>query len=428
HLYSVGSDERIVVWDLETGQIIRRIVLQQCKSSLGFIVTSIHIFASCDTKLVKQYNRETGSLIRIYGTFDLFNWMSRPAVDENSLYTLTSYARIAQHNLENGFLVQYFEGHTEFLCCIEFDEDGYMYSCGDDSSVFKWDVQITTPLMNFNGFSGGALAMKIAKGAVHVSSFTRELYKWNSTTGDLIIMMNGFPDSIRSIEVTEDFVIGGSASGEILHFDSAGDLVKVFRRRETKIRPIVVTDRILLGGVQDGTITVIDTSNSQVLTVLYAENSAINDLFVYKNGSSSYLFAATARSKIFQWDLEEFAITKSITHKNVLYTITADENFFWVGDSTGSITKWNVQTDSIVDEWQGHDYIVMKIKKYQDFLFSGSQDGSMKQWATSDSSLVTVHDPGVSLFALELSIDMVFFSGTNEISGFLIGNNVPNLK
>ncbi|KAI3655545.1 hypothetical protein MP638_000269, partial [Amoeboaphelidium occidentale] len=422
HLYSVGSDERIVVWDLETGQIIRRIVLQQCKSSLGFIVTSIHIFASCDTRIVKQYNRETGSLIRIYGRDGLSNWMSGPVVYDTYLFTQTSDFRIAQHNLNAGFLLRYFEGHTNFLCCIDFDEDGYMYSCGEDANVFKWDVQITTPIMNFNGLNGRAIAIKVAKGAVHVSNVNTELYKWNTTTGGLVFALTDLPDAIVSLEVTEDFVIGGSVPGDILHFTGVGDLEKVFRRRETKIRPIVVTDRFLMGGVEDGFIPVFDTSSSEMITVLAGVYSPINDLFVYKNGTYSYLFAATSRSKIFQWELEEFTITKNITYKNVLYTITADENFFWVGDSTGSITKWNVQTDSIVHEWRGHDYIVMRIKKYQDFLFSGGQDGSMKQWAASDSSLVTVYDPEPSLYALEVSADMVFFSGTNEISGFLIGN------
>ncbi|KAI3655830.1 hypothetical protein MP638_000232, partial [Amoeboaphelidium occidentale] len=427
HLYSVGSDERIVVWDLEKGQIIRRIVLQQCKSSLGFIVTDNHIFASCDTRIVKQYNRETGGLIRNYGIGDRFNWNSSPAANGNNLFLLTSNFRIAQHNLNNGFLVQYFEGHTQFLCCLDFDEDGYMYSCGDDSNVFKWDVQIATQLMNFNGFSGRATAIKVANNAVYISNVNTELYKWNTTTGGLVFALKGLPDPLTSLDVTEDLIISGSVPGVVAIFNPAGELVKVFTHREKRIRPIAVTDQFLLGGVEDGSIPVFDTSISEMVTVLAGVYSPINDLFVYKNGTYSYLFAVTARSKIFQWELEEFTITKNITYKDVLYTITADENFFWVGDSTGSITKWSVQTDSIVHEWIGHEFIVMKLIRYQDFLFSASQDGFAKQWAASDSSIVTTLNPNEPLYALALSIDMVFFSSSTSLFGCIIGNTVPEL-
>ncbi|KAI3657153.1 hypothetical protein MP638_002345 [Amoeboaphelidium occidentale] len=384
-LYSVGSDERIVVWDLETGAVLQRFTLQQCQSSIGLFVTFDYIFASCDTRIVKQYDRRTGEQIRSFGRGIVTDWQMYGVAYGDYVYSITSEDRIAQWNIKSGNIIRYFIGHSAGLCCVELDENGYVYSCGDDANVFKWDVETGAIVMRYEGFAGKGLALKAAFGFVYASSLQRILYKWNADTGDLVFQNNAGNAIVVSLEVIEQLIFVGTPVGSILLLSQEGEFLKGMPYVFSRIRPIAVTDRFIIGGGDAAMMPVYDLANSALVALLDAGAGEVNDLFIFKNHNESFLFAATASSKIFQWSLSDLRMTKNIDHEGTLLSICANDDAFWVGDTPG------------------HDFLV-------------------KQWSILDSTFLLSYQGTDAVYAIEIVRDILFFSDSRCINGYIIGD------
>jgi WD40 repeat protein len=125
-------------------------------------------------------------------------------------------------NLTTNELISTFEGHKEFCPSIVLDEE-FLYSCGSDKVIKKWNIKTKAFELAFKGFSLKEFSLGHKDVVFEIllhdkflfsASWDSTVKQWDKTTGKLVqtFLVAKTPSQVNAIAVTDDghFLFAGT--------------------------------------------------------------------------------------------------------------------------------------------------------------------------------------------------------------------------
>ena len=108
--------------------------------------------------------------------------------------------------------------------------------------------------------------------------------------------------------------------------------------------------------------------------------TTLNDTVRYILITPKWIYAACSDSIIRAWD-HKFKKTKQYEgHDGWVYTLKIYENFLFSGGDDKTIRVWNLESTELLEELCGHDNGVTSLELADDNLSSGSYDPTITCW------------------------------------------------
>jgi len=338
---------------------------------------------------------------------------------------------------------------------VDEEKEDYMYvfSGSRDKTIKMWDVSTGENIKTFTGHEGWVTTVVISADRRYIFSGSRDktIKMWNISTGQIVKSFSGHKRSVKSLFVTEDRlkIISASDDQTVKIWDiTSGQVVNTFSDLRNSFQSLVLTeDPKLLFLARFEKIEVWDIFTGKIVKTLAKHKGLITSFVTTKE--QRHVISASDDKRIRVWDVVTGKLVKTFSgHSGNVNTIllTEDQQYIIISDEDYNIRIWHIATGRLVksfttrklsdvkktihtedfkhtfeigwgwsvEMWQftpqreliktfpGHTNVVtsLAITKDQQYLFSASEDKTVKMWDISKGKLVktfTGHEDSVSL-------------------------------
>ncbi len=234
-LVSGGLDDRIIVWDLLSGDA-DKILDGHTKPINGLAITpNGKTVVSCSDDIsIKFWRLSTGSLERSLSahTRDINSIVVSP--DGQFLVSGAEDRTVCAWHLDTGALLRSYPEVSGMIRSVAISGNAQVVACGGlDNKVRVWSFNTTQLLHCFTGHNNSVLSVALAQSGRYVVSGgkDRTIKIWNTQSGELERTLVGHSDTVNSVAMTLDgrYVISGSGDKtiRIWHFASGEPIVTI---------------------------------------------------------------------------------------------------------------------------------------------------------------------------------------------------------
>jgi len=250
------------------------------------------------------------------------------------------------------------------------------------------------------------------------------LKRWKNSK--LVTTLEGHTDGVRSVVVSDKYIISGSADKTIKIWDlTTFELVATLEGHNSIVNSVIVSDKYIISGSFDRTIKIWDLSTFKLIAILKGHNGYVYSLTV----SDKYIISGSVDKTIKIWDLSTFELVKTLKgHDSYVYSVTVSgiinttdefgkinsventtnkfgniisKQYIISGSADETIKIWNLSTFKLVTTLKGHNSIVSSVVVSsventtdlpdnigKQYIISGSFDKTIKIWDLSTFKLV----------------------------------------
>jgi WD40 repeat protein len=247
-LVSGGLDDRIIVWDLLSGD--RDKVLEgHSKPINGLAITpdGKTVISCSDDISIKFWQLSTGYLERSLSvhTRDINTIAVSP--DGQFLISGAEDRTVCAWHLASGALLRSYPDVGGMVRSVGMSANAQLVACGGlDNKVRVWNFNTTKLLYEFNGHNNSVLSVALTEAGRHIVSGSkdRSIKVWNTQTGELVRTLLGHSDAVNAVAITHDgrYLISGSSDKtiRIWHFASGEPIVTLTGHRSS-VNAIVIS-------------------------------------------------------------------------------------------------------------------------------------------------------------------------------------------
>lgn len=268
-LASAGLDDRIIIWDITTGQA-------------RFTINDAH-------------NKPINSLaISPDG-----QWLASASDDDT----------IKIWQLATGQLTKVLAGHTQDVNAVMFTPDGqFIVSGSEDRTVSVWRWATGERLRNFPEVSGLVKVTAVsANGEFAAAGGSDSVIKvWNLNGGHLVQTLKGHLNAVQALAISSEgrFVVSGSKDRTIrIWILKTGEMVRALVKHLDAINGVVISpdSRVIISGSADKTVRVWRLPTGEPLATLNQHTGAVNAIAVSNN--QRWFASGSADGQICIWQL-----------------------------------------------------------------------------------------------------------------------------
>ncbi|MEB3291709.1 MAG: serine/threonine-protein kinase [Synechococcales bacterium] len=268
-LASAGLDDRIVVWDLLSGD--RQQVLEGHTKPINGLAFSP------DGKTIASCSDDT--TIRLW-------------------------------NVSNGRCIQVLKGHTRDVNSVTISPDGqFIASGGEDRTVCVWRVTTGELLRSYPGVSGMVRSVCISDNGQFLASggLDNQIKVWNLNSGSLVNTLLGHTNSVLSIGMSTNgkFLASGGKDRSIRIWNTqTGEQVRSLVGHLEAVNAIALSGdgRLLISGSSDKTVRLWRLSTGDPILTMTGHSNAVNAVVISPN--QRWFASAGSDSTIRIWSLE----------------------------------------------------------------------------------------------------------------------------
>jgi WD40 repeat protein len=325
-ILSASSDDTLILWNIETGQILRRF---EYNSDLTFVVFSpdgrTAISGGRDTTIV-LWDVKTGDIIRRFTEYE--NEIYQIAFSPDGRTILAGGkgddSSVVQLDIETGQIIRRFEGHEGNVEGIEFVLDGSAFlSMSSDGVLILWDFetggiiyQMNVNLENLEVTIGSVRILAISPDGLTAVSGDENfgIMLWDLSTGTLL----------------RNYQISGGANAVTFHPDNG---------------------RILIG-TTTGILMTLDLQTGEILNTFTGHNETIMDVKIISNGR--YAVSASVDKTLRLWELERGHVIRRFAPPGALLfevDLSPDGRTALSGSTDGTVTLWDVETGEVIRQF-----------------------------------------------------------------------------
>ncbi len=267
-LVSGGLDDRIMVWDLVSGDR-EKILEGHTKSVNGLaIAPNGQTLVSCSDDISLKF------------------W-----------------------DLPRGVLLRSRSEHTRDINSIAISADGqFLISGAEDRSLCAWRMTSGEMLRSFPDVSGMVRSVCISGNSQWIASggFDNIVRVWNFNTTQLVHRFTGHRGSVQSVAISESgrLLVSGSKDRTICIWNTqTGEMVRCLRGHLDSVNAVALTPdgKYLLSGSSDQTIRVWVLATGELITTLREHQGAINAIVVSPN--QKWFASGSSDNSIRVWKL-----------------------------------------------------------------------------------------------------------------------------
>lgn len=452
-----GSDDKIRVWDVESGRTIAQLTGHRHPvSALAVLPDGRLISASTqDAIYIWPANPDDAriTLAEVPGTVTVVASLpgGRVIAGNDILYVW---------DLDTGELVATLEGHEETVTALVVLPDGHVV-VGDHDKVRVWDVdteQLLTTLENEDGAITALLALpdgrvvcgaqdgalrvwdpksgvsrafadrhtshvtaliREPEGRVVSSSFDKTLRIWDVDRGQATMMIENHQTAVIALAALDDGrVVSGCADNTVrvmeLDFDQSSGRAS---GHEDRVRALAVLPggQRVVSASQDKTLRLWDSRSGEILQTLRAHEQRINALAVLSDGR---VISGSDDKTLRVWAVESGELLATLRgHDHHVTAVAAlSDGRLVSGSQDNCLRIWNLETGKCVSTLHGHESVVTAVIQLRDGrLVSSAQDRTMRVWdSRSGCELKVIDDLADYISALAVLPDGRLVSGGQE--------------
>jgi len=297
--------------------------------------------------------------------------------------------RLQRNWLKGRCNVRTFEGHTQGISCVQFD-DTRIVSGSSDKTIKLWNIRTNSPwaVQTLVGHSGTVRCLhlegnRLVSGSTDCTIKVWDLSAQQSWTSIACkVTMVGHTDTVRCLQVDDEKVISGSYDKTLKVWDiKTGHCRSTLRGHEAAVLCVQFDNEKIISGSCDKTIKVWSFSGSCVVT-LQGHHDAVTCLQFDHTRIISGSIDCTLRF----WDLRSHRSIKVIDwkasegHTGVVRCLQADSWRVVSASDDRTIKVWSLETGQRLVTLRNHTDGVTCLQFSDAIIVSGSYDKTVKLW------------------------------------------------
>lgn len=375
---SGGHDAIVIMWDVATGQEIRRF-----EGHSGAVRT----VAFSPDGLTALSGGVSGEELRVPG--ELILW-----------------------DVETGREIRRFEGYTEVVMDAAFAPDGktVIASSGevdylDDASegvqmfsLFVWDIETGEVVHSIEGLSRyiPAVAVSPDSSTALTASADHNVYLWDLKTGEQAATLEGHSVLVKAVAFSPDGrrAISGAGDGELILWDmERRKPLTHFKIHDAEVNDLAFTPdgHTALSIATDGSIILWDLINAAELDRFEGHTAAVMDVAFHPDGKHILSSAGASDpgegialdNSLRLWNLETGRALRSMeghTHTIFQFAVSPDGETALSASLDGSARLWDLETGREIHRFEGHPLTNVALTPDGRRGLSGSPDSSLILW------------------------------------------------
>ncbi|CAG0883201.1 unnamed protein product [Cyprideis torosa] len=311
------------------------------------------------------------------------------------------------------------EGHEALITCMAF-WDSFLYTGSEDSTIRKWNLASNECEIVYRGHSGRINKLLCTAQTLFSTSSDTTTKAWSLEADDnmsaetdlcirtfkghqtgvfsvlYILEDENKPRTQREIEREiqagnidvlydmshGDILITGSFDGTARSFNfTSGKRLKVFRGHSNAITAMATdTDvRILLTGSMDHTIRAWNIHTAKCLKVYTGHSGPVLCL---TPGNGAAFFSGSSDRTAKSWALAHADCLQTYRdHEHSITSIRAEEGIVFTSCGDGHVRAFDGKSGQLLRKYRGHTACVVNLIIWENELYTGSQDGTVKLWS-----------------------------------------------
>ncbi len=267
YIVSGSDDQTVRVWELATGQEVRRFRagLLSAVKTLAVTPDGKYVVSGMDINgTVRLWELATGKVVRRFRGHRV--GVNSVAVTPHGRYVVSGGwdGTVRLWELATGQEVRRFTGHEDWVRSVAVTPDGkYVVSGSRDGTVRVWDLAAAQEVRRFTGHWGVVRSVAVTPGGKYVVSGSEDktVCVWDLATGQAVRRFTGHESLVNSVAVTPDgkYVVSGSRDLTVRVWDLAtGKEVRRFTGHAGWVTSVAVTPdgRYVVSGSDDKTVRV----------------------------------------------------------------------------------------------------------------------------------------------------------------------------
>lgn len=255
------------------------------------------------------------------------------------------------------------------------------------------DPNSTAATQVFKGHTGpvtcAAVQYSAAYEGLHLftGSWDKSIKKWDLRTGECVATLLGHGDFVKCVTIFRDTLYSGSSDGTLRKWNiSTGECLATLKEHTRSVEDVLVDEagEFLYTASSDTTIKKWDMSTDAVVADLNGHLSSVYSLAIVDN----VLYSCSADKTAKRWNLDTCKVEASYEHPDFVKCSAVQNQYLFTGCRDESIRVFDTNTNKLVLTFEGHldEVSCLKVVPHSK-LYSGSLDGTIRQWPLDGASL-----------------------------------------
>ncbi|KAI3656954.1 hypothetical protein MP638_004213 [Amoeboaphelidium occidentale] len=401
-------DDDIIVWELETGSILRRMNIDYPGMSINSIdLHANEVIAAGASGFIRSLDFSTGvssSLIELNGLIFCIKAFL------GFLYVGGQFQGFASKiDLITGQRVLDFSGHTNSVISLDVDNDFFTGSA--DNTIIRWNAYSGAQIRTYEGHSDFVHVVVFYDDTLFSGSKDRYIIRWDINTGDIL---QRFPlahsSTVYDLAFGEEFMYSGGFFGDIIKWNaSSAQFVSRFKVPSKRLRTMAIWRQFIISANELGVLTVWDSSvEAKPLTIIKAHDFAVFACKIY----DETLITAGYDDRIKQWDMFDLKLIKVFNEPfRPFESLEIIDGSLYLGDSSGFLSVWDISTGSEVTVVNADGDVITCLYSSDYGLLSGSRNSLLNLWNTVNLVKIWSHSHFERIFdIIVIDLDVIFSS------------------
>jgi WD40 repeat protein len=457
---SGGADNRIILWDLETGEILRTFDEHTGEvTDVSFSYDGARFVSGANDNAVLVWDLNSGEVVQ---RFEGDSSVDSVAIHPNGLFVAAGFSDLTVQvwNTETPQEPQFvLTGHQPSVSMqfggfveqpgnvwgLEFTNDGTtLLSGASDGNIITWDVETGEEISRIENSDGGrirSLALSPSGNTLASGHGNGSVFVWDTASGDLIMSWSAHQGSVTSIAFhsSGEIIATGSQDLTIATWDLVNRRgIAQYTGHTSTVRAVrfLPSGQFILSGSADGTLISWDLGSSSIVEQFWGHENAVWS--VDFNSDGSRVVSTGEGTKILVWEtstgevvteVDAYITESAISNGWRVARFTPDDRYIFsgIGQNTigGHLLKWDAITGDFVDVFQGHTDRVFAIDVSNDgrYVISGSLDTSAIIWDVETGEIIhRLNDHSITVTGVAFSPDDELVATASVDSKVIIWN------
>ncbi|XP_038061630.1 probable E3 ubiquitin ligase complex SCF subunit sconB [Patiria miniata] len=298
--------------------------------------------------------------------------------------------RLRRNWLKGLCSVRTFEGHTQGISCVQFD-DTRIVSGSSDNTIKVWNIRTNSPwsVQTLVGHSGTVRCLHLQGSQLVSGSTDRTIKVWDLSMQNswssiaCRVTMTGHQDTVRCLQVDDEKVVSGSYDKTLKVWDIRTGVCRHTLRGHTGAVLCLQFDTTkIVSGSADKTIKIWSLATGSCLRSLEGHRDAVTCL----QFDASKIISGSLDRNLKFWELTTGLCTSTIDwahsegHTGVVRCLQADSWRVVSAADDRTLKVWNLETGERLVTLRHHTDGVTCLQFNNSKIVSGSYDKTVRLW------------------------------------------------
>jgi WD40 repeat protein len=373
-------DRTLRLWDMETGQELRRFEGHDGGINAVAVLNGRRIISGSQDTTLRLWDVETGQELRRFeGHFNPV--LAVAALGAQRIISGSADHTVRLWDVETGEEIRRLTGHSGWVQAVAALDEKRVISGTHDLSL--WDIGVAEDLRRLKGHDHWVGTVTPLDSQRFISgSWDGTIRLWDNDTGEELQRFEGHRSWVWAGAVLcEQRFISGSADSTLRLWDiGTGKELRRFEGHKDKVFSIAALDsRHVISASADRTLRLWDIETGRELRRFEGHDDAVCAVVVMNDRR---IISGSSDKTLRLWDIETCRELRRFEgHGHTVWKLALlDAQHVISGSFDTTLRLWNIETGTELRRFKGHSSAIRAIGVLDARFISGSHDGTLRLW------------------------------------------------